>query len=156
MGGSCQAPPQKCPTTASGVVCSGHGSCINRDSSSGNTVSACSTVSPSCTAICKCSGGYGGSDCSLSPTQLSVRAVARSTMCSALMSVLHKSENSTGLLDTVAGTLLSVYRKDELSSTQQLIGCSTVLQYLSRLATRGFLIGSRQSTQQTYAEVSSQ
>ena len=108
VDGSCVAPSRTCPTNVPGSPCSSYGTCQLTDLS-GNVVSACTVVDTTCTAICHCQSGYGGADCSLGPKQLAARSSARTSMCSALTSVILTQDKSSHLLDVIVTALLSSY-----------------------------------------------
>ena len=153
--GLCTAPQEICPTSVAGTVCSNNGICRNLDSS-GNIVQNCTIVNPFCTSSCLCQNGYGGVDCSFDDVYMKDRSSLRRSMCEALTHVISKSQESSELFDSIASSLLSAYDKDEISDIDQLIQCSLVVQFLGKLASRGFLKGTLPATQQIYAEISSQ
>lgn len=64
--------------TILGKICSGNGFCRYSDPS-GNVLSACSIINPTCTASCACSpqSGYGGADCSINAEASSARDLLR-------------------------------------------------------------------------------
>ena len=108
VDGSCAAPTKTCPTNVPGSPCSTYGSCKLTDLS-GNVALACTVVDTTCTAVCQCESGHGGSDCSLGPKQLAARSLARTSMCEALTSVILTQDKSSHLLDVVVTALLSSY-----------------------------------------------
>ena len=108
VDGACVAPSRTCPTNVPGSPCSSNGACKLTDLS-GNVVPACTVVDTTCTAICQCQSGYGGADCSLGPKELAERSSARTSMCSALTSVILTQDKSSHLLDTIVTALLSSY-----------------------------------------------
>ena len=55
-----------------GTICSKNGACRYTDPS-GNILLACTILDTTCAASCDCDPGYGGKDCSLSPSSLAVR-----------------------------------------------------------------------------------
>ena len=153
--GLCTAPQEVCPTSVLGTVCSNNGICRNLDSS-GNIVQNCTIVNPFCTSSCLCQNGYGGIDCSFDDVYMKDRSSLRRSMCEALTHVISQSQESPELFDSIASSLLSAYDKDEISGIDQLIQCSLVVQFLGKLASRGFLKGTLPATQQIYAEISSE
>ena len=72
VSGVCITPNKTCSTGIPGTVCSGQGSCQFLDSS-GSAVSSCLISNVYCSPQCMCSGGSGGIDCSLNPSQLATR-----------------------------------------------------------------------------------
>ena len=74
----CTIPEKACPSSTS-AECSGHGTCV-KASFGGGMVPSCLLNDFSCAARCSCSAGYGGVDCSVSPTQV------RSSVCIRLRS----------------------------------------------------------------------
>ena len=114
VSGSCTAPSRTCPTNVPGSPCSGHGTCLLEDLS-GNVVSACTVVDTTCTAVCQCENGHGGSDCSLDAKELAARSSARTSMCAALTTVILTQDKSSHLLDVIVTALLSSYEVSYLT-----------------------------------------
>ena len=151
----CATPQQLCPSSVIDSICSGNGACINKDTS-GNIVQNCTISNPFCVAACSCSTGYGGVDCSLDGNALGLRSNSRTEMCTALTHVISVSQKSSELFDTITTALLSAYDSTEIIGASQLIQCSAVIRFLGTMASRGFLKGTLPTTQQEYAEISSQ
>ena len=152
---TCVAPPQSCQTDSPDKICSGYGACLLHDAS-GNIVQNCTILQSFCSASCVCGGGYGGVDCSLSPTALDDRSVARTGMCSALLHVISVSNRSPQLFDTVATALLSAYDSYQISTAAGKLQCSSVVRFLGTMAAKGYLKGTLPSTSSVYTEVSSE
>ena len=60
----------------SGSVCSENGACRYSDPS-GNMLPSCTISDVHCLAMCVCSNGYGGKDCSLDAASLTARNAIR-------------------------------------------------------------------------------
>ena len=59
-----------------GSVCSGKGACRYTDPS-GNMLTKCTLADVHCSAVCVCSSGYGGRDCSLDASSSAARNAVR-------------------------------------------------------------------------------
>jgi hypothetical protein len=141
----CAAPPKKCPTSFVGSTCSGNGTCYYVDNA-GNSLSSCSIYDVECTAVCNCTSGYGGKDCSLDTAGLYARDAARTTMCSAINFAYKYQDASAGLVDTIAGMLGTSFTPDEIITSTGVTECSKALTDLATLVYNGYLNGAKSQT----------
>ena len=184
VGGRCLAPNQTCSTNIPGQPCSGNGVCKFFDNSGNPFAGSCSILNVFCSAKCLCQAGFGGADCSLAPSALSAQSSARVTMCAALLKTTVTQDKSAQLFDSITSALLSSYEFSEITSSlgqvrvwrpfssERSIGihthisppaaplrqvaCSQLLSFLGKMAHAGYLKGTKPTTQQFYAEISSQ
>ena len=153
--GRCDVGNQTCPTDVPGSVCSGHGLCLYRDIS-GKQMSKRLVTTTSCYSYCSCVSGYGSSDCHLNAHQLAQQSAARVDMCSALLSVIAAQDPSTQVLDSIVSALLSAYDETEITSIQGKATCSKVINYIGKLASKGYLRNAQADTIAFYSEITSQ
>ena len=103
-----------------------------------------------------CAAGFGGSDCSLDPKALADQSAARVGMCALLLTTSSKQDKSAQLFDSIVTALLSSFEFSEITSTRGQLACSALLKFLGVMASQGYLKGTKSTTQQFYAEISSQ
>lgn len=149
----CSAPFKQCPSNTPAADCSGHGSCSYFDISGVALATPCTILSIFCNTKCICSDGYGGIECSLSPSQALLVDVSRTQMCTALLQAIQIQDLSSHLLDTIAGSLQQTYSPYEIKSLAGNTACSQVLVFLSSAASQGFLSGALPTTGQLIAEI---
>jgi len=101
-------PLKHCPTGVPETICSGNGNCSYTDLS-GNTVAVCNQTNVNCAATCQCVPPFSGVDCSLTPEVAAARALARTTMCEALLNATRLSDPSAELLVTLTSSLKQSY-----------------------------------------------
>ena len=156
LGGSCMAPNSTCPSGDPSSICSGHGLCKFFGSSGNPFAGSCSILNTFCTGKCVCAAGFGGSDCSLDPKALAAQSAARVGMCASLLTTSSKQDKSAQLFDSIVTALLSSFEFSEITSTRGQLACSALLKFLGVMASQGYLKGTKLTTQQFYAEISSQ
>ena len=154
--GSCMAPNQTCPSGDPSSICSGHGSCKFFDTSGNPFPGSCSILNTFCTGKCVCAAGFGGAECSLDPKTLAARSAARVGMCASLLTTSSKQDKSAQLFDSIATALLSSFEFSEITTIRGQLACSALLKFLGKMASQGYLKGTKLTTQQFYAEISSQ
>ena len=115
VSGVCITPNKACPTATPDTVCSGQGLCQFLDTS-GSVVSSCLISNVYCSSQCVCSGGYGGVDCSLNPSQLAARFVCCLIRC--LIQTLFRSSHIHPF-DTSCHHILSTHPLNVLSKPSQ-------------------------------------
>jgi hypothetical protein len=141
----CAAPPNMCPTGNPSLICSGHGDCVFEDVS-GNVVENCTVVDMGCTAVCVCTDGYGGADCSLNSTQLQSNQEMRASMCSYQQASFGYQDASAAVIDSIAGTLSTTFVSQEIVSDDSKASCLTVLQSLGSLSEQGYIADAQSGT----------
>ena len=80
--------------------CFNRGNCSFQNSYTGSTVIECSVLSPTCSTVCSCNAGYGGSDCSLTSEQLGLRRIIRQSLLLQLSSITSNSQSTSIDSDT--------------------------------------------------------
>ena len=132
--------------TTTPSTCSGHGVCSFVDVA-GNPITTLSgmslvgtsgTKTPPC-AVCDCSDGYGGADCSLSPAELTMRDAARRDMCSALVELTSSQDRSASLFDALLRSLSIAFDPYEVRSDDGRVACSYVLRFLTNVLREGLV-----------------
>lgn len=145
VGGNCTVPSKPCPSASPNNTCSGNGTCVYK-SVAGAVLDACPLNNYYCRASCACVNGFGGSDCSLSPDALSLRATDRVTMCNALLGALLLQDPDFRVIDTQASALAQVFEPTEITSVDQLSVCLSLLTNITALAKRGYFNGASEET----------
>eukprot|EP01038_Epipyxis_sp_PR26KG_P005612 gene5612-7752_t len=150
--GVCAAATKQCPSSTTSE-CSDHGSCSYRDSS-GNSLTSdeCVVSNVFCSVSCSCDDGYGGSDCSLTSSDLSTLDAARGSMCSALIKSYAYSDESSSLLDSFVASLLSIYSPNEVTSNSSIALCTSALNTVNLLVENGYLADAQTSTKTYFAK----
>jgi len=139
--GVCIAPMQSCPTNIIGSVCSGNGVCQYRYTANNLIIdSSCTVADTGCRAFCICASGYGGSDCSLSLSELEVLSSARSLMCEAVVNVSSQRDLTPHFLTSQAGALAVAFDPSQLNEAG-VMRCSEVLTSVSLMVSGGNLDG---------------
>ena len=153
--GRCAAPNQTCPSTLVSQACSGHGTCTFQDSSF-NTLHSCLITNTACSALCQCSGGYGGISCALTPTVLAEREATRVAMLDAVMATADNMEPSSKVLDLLVSTVYTVYDPSEVVTPAGIANSSNVLAKVAALSRAGYMKGTDDDTPTEYAETVNQ
>jgi hypothetical protein len=153
VSGKCLAPDLACPTNDPDLICSGHGTCTYSDLS-GAVRSSCSIFDTSCTVACSCGNGYGGLECSLSQVEFAAVESVRTELCAALVSASKLQDESSSLLATLVGSLLSSFSPYEVVSMKGVSICATALTVLTSLASKGYLNGDIKTSQSLAAVIS--
>ena len=126
MDGICVAPTQSC-LMFNNQECGGHGICQYLIGGIAVAASKCSILDTACVAVCKCSGGYGGKDCSLDSNTLTQREGARMTMCETLTNATASSDTSIALIDSLSSSILSAYDQYEVITEVGIYSCASSL-----------------------------
>jgi hypothetical protein len=145
VAGRCVVPPKPCPSV-SADACSGHGACAYVDSTGRDVGRVCDLSDSQCTARCACADGYGGSACTLTPSELSARDSTRAQLCEAVLTISEGSDVSSALLDSLVAALFSAYDPEEVVSVEAQQACFEALQVLGAYARQGFLSDDSTST----------
>ena len=144
--GVCAEPFQTCPSSTTDE-CSGHGSCIYRDSSRNLLARECTVSEAStCSASCVCVAGFGGEDCSLTSDELADLDAARLLLCRTVAQVSALSDPSPQLLDSLVSSLALSYNPYEVVSDAAAAACLDALNVVTQLAADGFLVGASDET----------
>lgn len=126
----CVATNKTCATSCS----ADHGSCQYINTVTGNSVDSCSWLQQECSAMCQCSSGWAGQDCSISTTEMAVRQDLRSTLAADFNSFVYNSLIDTAALPALLSALSSLTTKpSELSSNTTELLMSTALFLSSEL-----------------------
>eukprot|EP01033_Poteriospumella_lacustris_P023332 gene23332-biopygen7964 len=138
----CIVPLMTCPSSVSEVECSGHGTCSYRDNSGRSIASSsCTITNVDCHPTCVCTDGYGGKDCSLSRTALLARSSLRGSLCGGISSLQSNTDESSSILSSLSGALVSSYAPDEVVSDGDYGQCASALTGVAELAAQGYLAG---------------
>jgi hypothetical protein len=141
----CAVPTKTCPS-ATTDICSGSGACKYFDPSGNAGNTACLITDTHCTASCVCASGFGGSDCSLTTSQLAAKDATRTAMCQAILQVASTSNPSTLVLETLLSSLSVTYSATEVVSVNGTKLCREALTKVSDLAAAGYLAGATVGT----------
>jgi hypothetical protein len=141
----CAVPTKTCPS-ASGDVCSGHGTCKYFDSSGNAGNAACLITDTHCTASCACATGFGGSDCSLTASETASKDATRTSICESLLQVASTTNPSTNALVSMLSTLSVTYSPTEVVSAEGTALCQAALTKVSQMAAAGYLAGATAGT----------
>lgn len=152
--GICKISSKICPSSTSDE-CSNHGSCIYVDTSD-NQIDDCLVSNGKCFARCSCDEGYGGSDCSLTSDDLSLRDSLRGSFCSAIYEISNIVDKSGVFLDSVVSAIQSSFNGDEIYSDATKSDCLEAFEYISSMAVDGYLKTSKSSTISSLIRVLSQ
>ncbi|RYH18455.1 hypothetical protein EON65_27185, partial [archaeon] len=144
--GTCSVPIKNCPSN-SADICSGFGQCVYRDTS-GNYLnsSACVESNVFCNALCECDVGHLGAACSLTPEAAAQRDADRGLMCSGLNNISFIGDATGALLESLAGSLATVYVGTEVASDSTASTCQGSLSIISSLAQQGYISASAPDT----------
>ena len=145
-GNVCSIPITECPSNTTMAICSGHGACIYTDNSGQVLKEGCNIFDTSCSAACRCSDGFGGADCSLSPAAALARDELRTTLCNTIDTIRNISDASSLLLESLVGSLLVSYVPAEVVSSVGVGACEGALLLVTKLAADGLLTGTSAST----------
>jgi hypothetical protein len=140
--GVCVTPLSTCLTSVEGSTCSGHGYCSFQDRSGRSVESSkCTITNLDCTPVCQCMDGYGAKDCSLSQEALLERSSLRGSLCGGVSSLKNATDESSSMLESLSGSILSSYAPDEVVSDGDYSLCASALSDISVMASDGYLAG---------------
>ena len=146
---TCSVPSKRCPSD-----CSGHGQCIY-STSSGTSVSKCSVDNVQCSAMCACTDGYGGTDCSLDEVGLFEADQTIFFMCKTFVSAQNSSNLTPDLVDSYVSTMEAIYSPDKVISDNTTNICSKAMKYLTTEINSGGLQGTNSATTSNIVESAS-
>lgn len=110
--------------------CSGRGECVFQNSY-GQRIESCLLSDAYCNALCNCSAGFFGKDCSLSLSSYESSIMFREYSCQSIRSafpqVLKQKAVTTDLLENHLNTLISVFSDYSLVSKYALLNCSIAI-----------------------------
>ena len=129
----CTVPFKTCPVgKVGGNECSGRGECVLSDYHHNSMRSInCTVDNTNCMPKCVCDDGYFGVDCGLEAIDYESRDAARGDMCDALTSVVEKLDSNVFKLGVLTKLFSSVFRPDEVHSTDSLRKCGSVVDAVS-------------------------
>lgn len=117
----CVSTAKPCPSS-----CSGHGTCAYFRQ--GQAVSAaCKASDAACQAICQCSSGYFGLDCSQTAAQSALRSSMLSSLCSSLYSTQGRQDHSSATVLSLASSVLTLLSDYTFASDATLSQCAAAL-----------------------------
>ena len=136
--GVCVPPIKSCPSS-SDSSCSGQGTCTYLDAANQPLAYACTVFDVFCRAKCVCADGYGGADCSLSPSAALSRDSQRASLCDGITTVFGLSSLTSSLLDSLISSLAVSYVPEEVVTTDTTKACSDAMALVTAFAGEGYL-----------------
>lgn len=144
VNGVCASPYniyKQCPSG-----CSGNGHCNYVGLVTGFLVPRCSVVDSSCVAMCQCSAGYAGLDCSVTHSAALAKSKLRGQLCKVI-------GNSVALVDTTATVVSGLNQAFQYSEVSNLTDISTCASALQTIVTKVNSKLSVQTDTQTLADI---
>ena len=111
IGHVCTNVEQDCPNN-----CSSHGVCSFSNIYTGERYAACPILDTSCSAYCRCSGGYFGLDCSVSSADQLIRVRSRLSLLRSLGNLTQVENINTNSVESWINSLASIVNPSEVSS----------------------------------------
>jgi hypothetical protein len=131
--GICQTTQKSCPNN-----CSQAGNCLHLDAND-DIVSSCPVTSSDCTAICNCTAGAYGSDCSLTWDEWTTKRDLRESMCASLYDTLDIQDVSSDVLASRATSIAQLLSDPTELSDVALDSCVSALIYTIKASSDSLL-----------------
>jgi hypothetical protein len=131
--GICHTTQKSCPNN-----CSQAGNCLHLDAND-DIVSSCPVTSSDCTAICNCTAGAYGSDCSLTWDEWTTKRDLRESMCASLYDTLDIQDVSSDVLASRATSIAQLLSDPTELSDVAVDSCVSALIYTIKASSDSLL-----------------